>query len=235
MKSIAKGKGPSIADQRISKLTKNRRTFFSHARREATPPAFSGPSRCLYEEVLKNLQGRDYEELLDDFSFIINVYATLPSWGMHRSGSRGPKMTDLREFRLGMEFNRHRLLRLNQLNLVSSDLTSSSFLPDLRDVFNTLSVMRTGSKLVGNSKTMHFLLPDLVPPIDREYTLRFFFDSRYPKKSETELFVEIMGYYKRIQSLLSLSKDDLTEKDSPYLTIPKLIDDAIIGFVVKEL
>ena len=33
--------------------------------------------------------------------------------------------------------------------------------------------MASGASLVGNSKVMHYMLPNAIPPIDREYTLRF--------------------------------------------------------------
>ena len=32
------------------------------------------------------------------------------------------------------------------------------------------------AQIVANSKALHHLLPALVPPIDREYTFRFFYD-----------------------------------------------------------
>jgi hypothetical protein len=37
--------------------------------------------------------------------------------------------------------------------------------------------MKTKTHLVGNSKVMAHALPNLVPPIDREYTLRFLYGS----------------------------------------------------------
>lgn len=33
--------------------------------------------------------------------------------------------------------------------------------------------MASGTSLVGNSKVMHHMMPNIVPPIDREYTLRY--------------------------------------------------------------
>ncbi len=36
-------------------------------------------------------------------------------------------------------------------------------------------ISASGSPLVANAKMLHFLLPDLVPPIDRTHTGRFFY------------------------------------------------------------
>jgi hypothetical protein len=38
--------------------------------------------------------------------------------------------------------------------------------------------MATGTSLVGNSKVLAHLLPNLVPPVDREYTLTFLFGNK---------------------------------------------------------
>jgi hypothetical protein len=45
----------------------------------------------------------------------------------------------------------------------------------LREIFCGIRCMASGTSLVGNSKVMAHLLPKLVPPVDREYTLKFLF------------------------------------------------------------
>ena len=85
---------------------------------------------------------------------MVSVYATLPAWGMHRSGSAGPKMGDLSDFRKSIVSNMDILSRLSRVRL-SEGVTLATTDNDLQDVFNSLQVMRTDSKLVGNSKTMH--------------------------------------------------------------------------------
>lgn len=42
---------------------------------------------------------------------------------------------------------------------------------NLRSMFAGIKIMASGTTLVGNSKVMHHMLPNIVPPIDREYTL----------------------------------------------------------------
>lgn len=55
---------------------------------------------------------------------------------------------------------------------------------DLRDVFLNLKVMESNARLVGNSKALHHLLPELVPPVDRQYTVKFF--------TEIKILIQIM-------------------------------------------
>ena len=51
--------------------------------------------------------------------------------------------------------------------------------PILSSLFENLEVIEKGSKLIGNSKTLHHLLLDLIPPIDRKHTLNFFYKEKF--------------------------------------------------------
>lgn len=43
----------------------------------------------------------------------------------------------------------------------------------LSKIFQSIKVMDSGTSLVGNSRVMHHMMPNIVPPIDRAYTLRY--------------------------------------------------------------
>ena len=43
----------------------------------------------------------------------------------------------------------------------------------LKNIFQRIKVMASSTNLVGNSKVMHHMIPNIVPPIDREYTLQY--------------------------------------------------------------
>src|SRR5665647_899414 len=105
-------------------------------------------------------------------------------------------------------------------------------------LLDNIDVMQSESKLVGSSKVIHHLLPDLVPPIDREYTLRFFYGdltSKYTplfqKDEESNLFIEIVGYFQNICDKLQLDEGDCDKTKSFNTSIPKIIDNSIIGLV----
>jgi hypothetical protein len=81
---------------------------------------------------------------------------------------------------------------------------------------------------------MHFLLPDLIPPIDKAHIYYFFYGRKkqkggYPLKIEDEnqVFWEILLQYQKIAKKLNLCKADL--KNPWDTSIPKLIDNAIIS------
>jgi len=51
----------------------------------------------------------------------------------------------------------------------------------LNRIFCNIKVMASGTSIVGNSKVMAHLLPNIIPPIDREYTLRYL-KLHFPRK-----------------------------------------------------
>ena len=63
----------------------------------------------------------------------------------------------------------------------------------------------SNSYIVGNSKTLAHIIPNLVPPIDRQYTIRFF-------SSEPNAFFKMNGKLKQVSDF----KDTPHEKECFY-------------------
>ena len=97
-----------------------------------------------------------------------------------------------------------------------------------------MEIMKYRRRIVGVSKAMHFLLPDLVMPIDSTYTMPYFYGTnKYNEKAEKEFqnYLDIFTRTHRIRNNLKLTDSDV--KGGEWNTsIPKLIDNAIIGFDV---
>ena len=95
--------------------------------------------------------------------------------------------------------------------------------------------MKSKSKIVGVSKTLHFLLPKLFPPMDRRYTMNFFYGHfnyyNNPSKEFKSFSILLREFYKIIQKLYLTSKD--VDSLMWNTTVPKLVDNAIIGFLSK--
>jgi hypothetical protein len=125
---------------------------------------FTGPSLHYHLASLEASENGDIDRFID------MVYALLPSWGMHRMGRRGPKMVEFDAFRksiLAVENDLRSLREKTPLTIRREDWMS------LERAFRGVYCMRTNVKLIGNSKVLAHWLPNLVPPIDREYTLAF--------------------------------------------------------------
>jgi len=185
--------------------------------------------RCYYryKTVLNGV--RKYKkrgELFSDSHFLEKVYQTLDAW----MGRRKAKLVDFKKFQnIVRDSPLERLDYLSQFKLNEcADEKWDRIKSELRDLFEKLQVMDQKSQLVGVSKLLHFMLPDLVPPIDNNYILKFFGG---PRPQETARFLEILDEFRAISKELNLTgKDCEREWDT---SIPKLIDNAIVGFYSK--
>jgi hypothetical protein len=129
---------------------------------------FGGPSLYFHVRALEAGKEGNFSQ------FSESVYALLAAWGMHRMGRGGSKMRAFEEFRASLKPLWTTVLSLQQATYNDLDETAWQ---DLSKVFCGIRCMATGTSLVGNSKVMAHALPNLVPPVDREYTLRFLFGS----------------------------------------------------------
>jgi len=225
---------------RIESISENISVFNDHLENYYSNEAFFGPSVYFYRKVIAMVRkSKNYESLINDTGFIEYIYATLTSWGMHRMGPGGSKMEDYEKFKNSILSNKSVIIELSKFKLcdLNQDIRDS-IEGKLKYLFSNLEVMRSKSKLVGNSKVIHYLLPDLCPPIDRQYTLRFFYGNLnkknaplFNKNEEINLFLEIFNYFLEICKELNLKLENYDINKAFNTSIPKIIDNAIIGFV----
>jgi len=98
------------------------------------------------------------------------IYATLASWGMHRMGKGGSKMRPFEEFRESAEAVQPEIRAAQRLDYRCMREADWGI---LEKIFRSIKVMTSRTSLVGHSKVMAHMAPNIVPPIDREYTLRY--------------------------------------------------------------
>ncbi len=125
---------------------------------------FRGPSLHFHRRTLEMINSTNFELYLEF------IYATLASWGMHRMGQGGSKMQSFDVFKNSITKIREKIERARKIdyqNMRNTDWES------LKEIFCSINVMASETRLIGNSKVMAHLLPKLIPPIDREYTLRY--------------------------------------------------------------
>ena len=95
-------------------------------------------------------------------------------------------------FKQSILFNKERFVQLSseRLEMIPKGRVGE-VKTRLDQIYNNLHLMESGGRLVSNSKVMHFILPDLIMPIDRQNTLTFF----YGHTGELEnYFIRIFGY-----------------------------------------
>jgi len=217
-----------IIVKRVAELIGN---FESYIKR--SDGTFSGPSDELYRRIIAKIKNDpEYATIFDD-EFILLLYATLAAWGMHRMGA---EMNDFNSFKECIINNKERFIELKNLKI--NEITWNDELKvKLKELYKSLSpIMKSNSKLVATSKIMHFLLPHLIPPMDRMYTMTFFnrniptIKSYQDKEDEVQLFIDVFTIMHDITKRVDCNK--FIDTDSP--TITKVIDNAVIGYVKQK-
>lgn len=195
---------------------------------------FSGPSIYFHKKVIEKIRRAEkLEQLFDDNLFFEYIYATLAAWGMHRMGEETAKMADFDEFKESIYSNKEQILGLSSFKLQAvPDEMVDTVKNKLSFLFKNLRIMDSGTKLIGNSKALHHLLPDLVPPIDRQHTLRFFYGNTNITRGEEEIFLELFENFRKIAT--HLGNEDF-KFEGFNTSLPKIIDNSIMGYVMMKL
>lgn len=197
---------------------------------------FGGPSVYFYERTVRMVrEAASLRDLAKSEMFCEYVYATLTAWGMHRMGERvAAKLTD---FPIFQDTLRSLLKAADDLRGVSvCDLTvqeTAAVTGQLATLVDRPGITASNAPLVANTKTLHFLLPDLVPPIDRTYTCRFFYGRMQPPGSATEVFTRV---FEALAVLAKSHEADVRKATGGYICLghAKALDNAIIGFVLSH-
>lgn len=161
------------------------------------------------------------------------VYATLSSWGMHRMGPGGSKMRAFDEFRASVEPLEEKIIKAQGFAPLTMNEDSWS---TLEEIFFALRIMASGTSLVGHSKVMHHMLPNIVPPIDREYTLRYLYGNTMianDLRKEWQTMREIiLGFFIPVAAnpiFAAKARDWITDENAWDTSVMKLIDNLLIG------
>ena len=153
---------PTFAEKRVALLRSLDAAHEAYYRSEI----FDGPSFCFHAKSLNAARDGDLQR------FAECSYAMLVSWGMHRMGRGGPKMLEFEKFEAALTQVWPTAMDLNGRQ--PDDLSVTDW-DALEAIFRGLRCMATGTSLVAHSKVMAHLIPELVAPVDREYTLTFLF------------------------------------------------------------
>lgn len=184
----------------------------------------------LYEEILEKIKHESLNDLLKEDRFFELIYATLCAFNMNQ---RAAKLVLFQKFKKEIKSQKNNLKKLSNFNFASiNDDEIDDILEKIKDVFSSLKIMGGQSQIVGISKTLHFLLPHLIMPIDRKYTLNFFYgNNQYNQERSREFktFREVFKSFHKIALNLKLNKKKFNQP------IPKIIDNAIIGFMNKRV
>lgn len=166
--------------------------------------------------------------LFDD-SFISSLHSTLRSWGI---GKRASRLAPITEFARVLRSHEPQLRPLNSLSIQDPDLDIDMAIDHLWRFIDTTKIVENRAKVVAATKTLHHLLPDLVPPMDREWTGRFFewslndFQGR-----QHQIFEE---GYRVFHDIAVRTQPSRYVAEGWRTSTTKLLDNAVIGYMLEQ-
>jgi hypothetical protein len=110
------------------------------------------------------------DESLKSDVFLGSLYETLRSWGI---GKRGSRLVGLDDFKASLKRRADDLRELQDLRL-DDRFRAESVASRLWNLVANLGIVENEHTVVAGTKCLHHLLPDIVPPMDREFTQTFF-------------------------------------------------------------
>ena len=226
----------SVTTDRIERRVAELNACFSECLdRFDAQPVFVGPQVHFHHRTLDRLQSQGLAAVLADPDDVYwdYLYATLTAWGLNRLGSDSKtRLVDFTEYRDCIIAEQDAIVAMGSLELTQlvdpDELRSVT--ASLQDLIERLCIAVSPSKIVANSKALHHLLPDFVPPIDRRYTLRFFYDSVNPPNI-TACFAEM---FPLLVGIASEHRQEIMKRVGTGFNSSqsKVVDNAIVGFVM---
>jgi hypothetical protein len=197
-------------------------------------PGWPGPSLYFHERAIEVRRAhRSATALFADDRFLEYVYAVLPAWGMHRMGNQAAKVCDFGPFAAAMREQAFELDALWNVRITAiADENTGQVAERLWDVIASLKVSTSATQIVAGSKALHHVLPDLVPPIDRQYTFRFFVGQTQVPFGDRRAFLE---WYPHMVEIAHRTEPEIIAalRREGFMATgeAKIIDNAIIAFM----
>lgn len=163
-------------------------------------------------------------EALDDDVFLDDFYQTLYAWGI---GKRASRLVPRAQFGNRLRACGDEIASFEHLRLDDSGLDATATATDLWRLIERLGVVENVSLIVPGTKTLHHLLPDLVPPMDRAWTGAFFLWTMAAPQYERPTFFQSFSYFANIAQATDPS---LYVGDGWRTSVSKITDNAIIGY-----
>jgi len=160
--------------------------------------------------------------------FIELIYTTLIAWNMNQ---RGAKLSDFNTFKQSL-LEHEKTIKLLEINRIDKLSDINGLQEIIKSLFINLQlVAKDKPKLVTFSKTLHFFLPNLLMPIDRTYTIKFFYNNTNVPQGDDSQFAMYFDIFKQFVQL-AMSYNFNNHIDNNWnRNIPKIIDNVIIAYV----
>jgi hypothetical protein len=166
------------------------------------------------------------EACIESNEFRSLLRQTLRKWGI---GIRGSRNVSEDEFAQGLRDYKTDIASLGMLRLEDQELPVQEVTDKVWRLVRDLPVVESKAKIVAGTKTLHHILPDLVPPMDRAWTGKFFNWSLVdPQNNQERIFRQAFASFAEIAQKTQPSR--LVRKGW-RTSATKILDNAFIGYL----
>jgi hypothetical protein len=169
-------------------------------------------------------------DALEDEAFLDSLFATLILRGI---GTRGTKLVARSEFESTLVAHQREIADLERFSIDDAGLDVTAIAERVAALSEDLGIVENAATVEPGSKALHYLLPDLVPPLDRRWSGKFFrWRQQDPLAHSRRLWVEAFTTLALAASQCSPSRLLDEEWNS---SITQVLDNALIGYCQLEL
>lgn len=164
-----------------------------------------------------------------DDQFVASLRETLKAWGI---GVRGSRMVSEKALAEALRTAAPGLVTLEKEVI---DASSPEVVDQLWLIIESLAVVSNQAKVVAGTKTLHHLLPDLVPPLDRQWTGTFFGyhpPEWQPLSGQRKIFIRIYNALAAVAH--DVDPDRYVTGRGWRTSRSKILDNAVIAFCQHE-
>ena len=196
---------------------------------------FTGPSIYFHNKAIACLKRHrtSVDAILSEELFDW-IYATLASWGMHRMGPGKTKLLPIEQIKQSVRAERLLIEQLENIDLPSVSTADIGGISDqIWKLIQSIHVSAAEATIVANTKFLHHILPNLVPPIDRTYTYKCFYGRTNLSISEQDAFQEVYG---RFHQIAIAKRDRISQLIGAdwNTSSTKTIDNVIVGRAIQR-
>lgn len=146
-------------------------SFFLEYYKDNCPFTKPGQFEFHRETIKKRRKLESAKAALKDMGYLTSLYRTLRAWGI---GSRGSKLRPFNNFTDALNDILPDICDLDDIKLDKIEIEIDTVNQKIWNIIENMHIVENIATLVPCSKTLHHILPDLIVPMDREYTQVFF-------------------------------------------------------------
>jgi hypothetical protein len=166
---------------------------------------------------------------LSDDEFLGCLYKTLQAWGI---GVRASKLRPIKDFTTALRSKTAEITALEHLAVDDPGLDVTVRTRQLWYLLHNLDIVTNDARIVAGSKALHHILPDLVVPIDRAYTQKFYcWQNPTFQYEQKKCFEHAMAGFAEIARRTNPAQ---YLGNGWHSSRSKVIDNAIVGFIMSQ-